>query len=359
MKDDLFFSLFACCIIGKGHYRSVICDIDREEYRFLPSELIEIIELCRCKSIKDVKLHFENEYDNEIDDFLNDLANQELGFFCDDVSLYPPLNLEWDTPLKISNAIIDITNKHFTLDNLITQLNELGCSAIQIRSYEKIEIENTLKQLVCLNKSRISNVDLLLKYDANINFDFIERILLENKRISNIIFHSAPLNSTKIVLEIKSIVFQIQKIVDHQNCGIISDFHFSVNIPTFTESQLHNTCLNRKIGIDVDGNIKNCPSMTQSFGNIRDTTLQEALDHPDFKKYWNINKDKIHVCKDCEFRHICTDCRAYIENPEDIYSKPLKCGYNPYTAEWSEWSTNPLKEKAIKYYGMEHLVTPE
>lgn len=66
--------------------------------------------------------------------------------------------------------------------------------------------------------------------------------------------------------------------------------------------------------------------------------------------------DQIHICKDCEFRHICTDCRAYIEDPDDIYSKPLKCGYNPYTGEWAEWSTNPLKQKAIQYYGMEELM---
>ncbi|MEM8527245.1 MAG: hypothetical protein AAGG68_21570 [Bacteroidota bacterium] len=45
-----------------------------------------------------------------------------------------------------------------------------------------------------------------------------------------------------------------------------------------------------------------------------------------------------------------------MEDLEDIYSKPLKCGYNPYTGEWAEWSTNPLKQKAIAYYGMEELV---
>jgi hypothetical protein len=33
-----------------------------------------------------------------------------------------------------------------------------------------------------------------------------------------------------------------------------------------------------------------------------------------------------------------------------IYSKPLKCGYNPYTAIWEDWSTNPLKKKAIDFY---------
>ena len=97
--------------------------------------------------------------------------------------------------------------------------------------------------------------------------------------------------------------------------------------------------------------------MKEHYGNIKDTTLQDALAHPDFKKYWFVNKDQISVCKDCEFRYICTDCRAYIENPEDMYSKPLKCGYNPYTCEWEEWSTNPLKQKAIEHYGMREMVS--
>jgi hypothetical protein len=39
-----------------------------------------------------------------------------------------------------------------------------------------------------------------------------------------------------------------------------------------------------------------------------------------------------------------------------MYSKPLKCGYNPYTCEWEEWSTHPMKQKAIEYYGMQELV---
>lgn len=93
--------------------------------------------------------------------------------------------------------------------------------------------------------------------------------------------------------------------------------------------------------------------MTESFGNINDTSLLEVLEKPGFKKLWDLSKDKIHVCKDCEFRYICTDCRAYVEDPDDILSKPLKCGYNPYTGEWSDWSTNPLKQKAIEFYGID------
>ena len=68
--------------------------------------------------------------------------------------------------------------------------------------------------------------------------------------------------------------------------------------------------------------------------DIKDTTLQEALEKPGFKDLWNIKKDDIDVCKDCEFRHICTDCRAFIKDENDIYSQPAKCGYNPYIAKW-------------------------
>ena len=84
--------------------------------------------------------------------------------------------------------------------------------------------------------------------------------------------------------------------------------------------------------------------MTKSYGNIRDTTLHEAIEKQGFKDLWYIHKDQIEVCKDCEFRHICTDCRAYIQDPNNIYSKPAKCSYDPYTATWGEANptNNPL-----------------
>jgi SPASM domain peptide maturase of grasp-with-spasm system len=103
--------------------------------------------------------------------------------------------------------------------------------------------------------------------------------------------------------------------------------------------------------------VENCPSMALSYGHINTTSLKQVVEKKGFKKVWEINKDKITTCKDCEFRHICVDCRAYTENPSDVYSKPLKCGYDPYTSERTEWSTNPLKQKAIAYYQLEEIMT--
>jgi radical SAM protein with 4Fe4S-binding SPASM domain len=62
--------------------------------------------------------------------------------------------------------------------------------------------------------------------------------------------------------------------------------------------------------------------MQKSYGNIKYTTLTEALNKKGFKDNWHIHKDQIEVCKDCEFRYMCTDCRAYIEQPNDKFSNP-------------------------------------
>jgi hypothetical protein len=48
-----------------------------------------------------------------------------------------------------------------------------------------------------------------------------------------------------------------------------------------------------------------------------------------------VRKDDIEVCKDCEFRYICTDCRIFKNDSNDIYSKPKKCNYDPYTNTWA------------------------
>lgn len=151
------------------------------------------------------------------------------------------------------------------------------------------------------------------------------------------------------------IFYHSMKEISVHSCGVISPNLFSITNNTFFESKAFNSCLNQKISIDVTGNIKNCPSMSEHYGNIKETSLISVVEKAQFKKYWNLNKDKISICKDCEFRYICTDCRAYIENPDDIYSKPLKCGYSPYTNKWEDWCTNKLKQKAIQHYNMQVL----
>jgi SPASM domain peptide maturase of grasp-with-spasm system len=261
--------------------------------------------------------------------------------------------LDWDFPSKITNAIIDfgILNLPY-VQNINYQLENLGCRFIQLRFFDKID-SNQLDQVISnFDDSIIESIDISLRFTNDL-FNNLETYLEKYSRINCIIIYDYPYHTSYNAINKRGRgkLFTHSGKVSEMSCGIIETHNFNTNIKLFTESQHHNTCLNRKISIDKDGYIKNCPSMKHNFGHIGETKLEEVIKNPEFTKYWNIKKDQIKVCQDCEFRHICTDCRAYIEDPTDLNSKPLKCGYNPYTCEWEEWSTNPLKHKAMEYYG--------
>jgi SPASM domain peptide maturase of grasp-with-spasm system len=333
-------------------------------YYFIPNGLYEILEKFNGTTIEFIKKDFNYQYNEIIEEYFDFLTEKRLIFFNQKPDLFPKINPKWRSPSKITNAILDFDEiKHDYID-LITQFEVLKCSYIQLRFFNETSFDFIEEVTAHLNnvQSRVLSVDFIIPYYENFCIEKLNAFLSQNVRIHSIIIYNSPYNNSFEALNNKMgyLLLLERNITNEKHCGIINSEYFYSNINLFSESQNHNTCLNRKISIDKDGNIKNCPSMPQSFGNIKDTTLEEALNHPDFKKYWNINKDMIAVCKDCEFRHICTDCRAYTERThfdgEIDLSKPLKCGYNPYTNEWAEWSTNPLKEKAIEYYGMQDLV---
>ena len=356
------YKLNPSAFIVKGASRSLLCDLERENFWLIPSVLQEILEDETLKSIEDVKMKYGSddlEHSSIIDDYFVFLHEKDLILYSNYLEMYPKMKLTWHSNSHVTNAIIDVEeNSNFNFELIFKQLDELNCRDIQIRFF----IHQTAKEIELLLDSAestcIKSIQFIIPFIGHKEIENLKSICKSYPRVSYIQCYGNIDNKVHYTSDdqLCNLVTINADLKSNKHCGIIESPYFVSDITTFTESQHHNTCLNRKISIDVDGNIKNCPSMVQSFGNIRDTTLQEALEHPDFKKYWNVKKDDIAVCKDCEFRHICTDCRAYIENPDDMYSKPLKCGYNPYTAEWEEWSTNPLKQKAIEHYGMQDFV---
>jgi len=360
MDQTTPFVLFACCLPVKGRSRSIICDLQRQKIHFIPNILYDILIDCSGKSIEDIKAKYDYGYNDHIEEYFNFLIKEEFVFFDSSPENFPKLILDWKHPSTITNAIWDVNIDYIGFSEKIAQqLDVLGCKHLQMRFLLTSPSDRIEYLMHSFEGKRIENIELILAYQDNyFNKDAFVDFMKRWTRISSVFLYGAPCDELayKAPYDDGYIHYITENITTNKFCGKIYPKNFYTNISTFTESLHHNSCLNRKISIDVDGNIKNCPSMSQSFGNIKDTTLQEALDHPEFKKYWNVTKDQIEVCKDCEFRYICTDCRGYIENPEDMYSKPLKCGYNPYTCEWEEWSTNPLKQKAIDYYGMREVL---
>lgn len=349
---DIYFTVFANCIPVNGISRSIIYDLQKNNYYFIPNDMYEIIILTKTMKLSGIYKKFGDKNKEYLDDYFLFLKENELGFFNDEVNSFPELEKKWESPSIITNCILDINTfsvRDLNYKRIIEDLSSLNCRSVQLRFFSFISIELFMQIISYFNNTRVREIRIIVGRNLKLflNDDVLKNVLFENSRIKEIIFYKSSVNSINYIHDVR--IIDIKKILTKESCGEIGD-DFSVNLTHYMESQKYNTCLNRKVSIDTCGEIKNCPSLPFSFGNIKDTTIEDAINHKDFRKYWNITKDHIKVCKNCEFRYICTDCRVYLEEPKDIYSKPLKCGYNPENNEWEVWNTNPLKQKVIKYY---------
>jgi SPASM domain peptide maturase of grasp-with-spasm system len=161
-------------------------------------------------------------------------------------------------------------------------------------------------------------------YDSNIRISFV----CLHSSISEKVEHLSKGNLQN-VYHIKS------RLTDATHCGNILKSYFSINMETYLESLSFNSCLNRKVGIDEKGNVKNCPSLSKIYGNVLEDSICELVLRTDFQEAWMIKKDDIADCKICEFRHMCTDCRLGDKGAFEKSKKPKKCNYDPYSATWN------------------------
>ena len=121
-SDELYFNLFACCMAVGGAKRSIICDLQRNTYIFIPNSLLSIIDYSGTMIIGEVKSRFNHEFDAQIEEFYEKLVKEDLGFFTTKPDLFPELDKSWKSPLKISNAIVDINeNSQSDFDKVFSQ----------------------------------------------------------------------------------------------------------------------------------------------------------------------------------------------------------------------------------------------
>jgi SPASM domain peptide maturase of grasp-with-spasm system len=353
-----YFNLFSNILVVKGATRIIISDLQRNTSELYPFELHELIEELKINSIENILNNYDSESKEIVQEYLDFLLEKEYGFITQNNwdKNFPSFSYTYEDYSTLSNIFIELNyisalNKiKVSIENLAIRHLVIYCKR-NLSFKEILEIDNIFKD------STLESIEILSQFYHGINANYIQNINNKTSRIYSLIFYNCEEASFKVKDNYRFVLKFTNQNLEISSCGKVNLDYFNTNLPKVLEALNHNSCLHKKISIDAEGNIKNCPAMSQSFGNIKDTTLEEALQHKDFKQYWNITKDEIEVCKDCEFRYICTDCRAYTErthtNKDQLdVSKPLKCGYDPYTGEWEEWSTNPLKQKAITYYGM-------
>ncbi|ROI01881.1 grasp-with-spasm system SPASM domain peptide maturase [Chryseobacterium sp. G0240] len=356
-----YFNLFSTIFITKGVHRILISDLHRDISELYPLELYELIEELKNDSIENILQKYDDDSKEIVQDYLDLLLEKEYGFITKNNwdQNFPPLSKEYDDPSSVSDIFIEIKNIEI-LQSIRDSIDHLGVKHLVIFSENKLYFEDFLKADQLFTNTGLENIEIFSPFHEGIDHDCIHQLDKNTSRIYSLVFYRSgkipfkPDQHLRFALEFSRQDLKISA------CGKVEMKYFNTNLSKVLEAVNHNSCLYKKIGIDANGNIKNCPLMGESFGNIYTHTLENALAQTSFKKYWDLTKDHIEGCKDCEFRYICTDCRAYTERTHQSHdgldlSKPLKCGYDPYSGIWEEWSRNPLKQHAILSYGLQKV----
>jgi len=358
--------LASACQLVQGANRSVIIDHRSGTLFFVSGEYASILKEVNRKPLQIAYSLFDDETSvTFFENFVDYLLLNNLAFLTDYIEGFPPRltdDFEEDGQTKVYNCIIEIDAKYFDTNKmylLSKNLDNLRCKDIQIRILSHYDNELLKSLLHSLQETTVNYIEIHCQSVEKEQINQIEEILLSNRLISHVFIYGWPsfykkeiiLNSEDdrfVPIEEGTIYFLKYPFEEGGCCGqiLFETLEFG-NLDLHNKLKKTNGCLDRKITIDRHGNIKNCPSRPEHYGNIEDTSLADTLNNTDFKKWWYIHKDEIDICRDCEFRYNCTDCRAFLKDSNNIYSKPLKCGYDPYSNVWEEWSTNILKAKNI------------
>lgn len=333
------FMLYANCIPVRGILESIICDLERRTFLPVVNELFEILEKNQNLRlpVSLLKKHYENKYDKGIDAFFNYLEKLGYGFYTDEPDNFPNLSMEWEMPFKLTNVVITVSQSSFNIAKVaVGDIVNMGCWAVELIFYDNVSFDEIVEFLSLIKNSKTSCIHLSIKWNANIRKEDIIRLFCENMIIGKILIHSSV--DDHIVKggfpdNMKNIIQQTSKHPKDlliPNCGKQG---LVLNISSFIEANSYNLGLNKRICIDINGDVKNDFSHAKVFGNINDQQICDIVNTTELSYLWNINKDLIEKCKDCQYRYMCVDF-SDIKFENNMYRTITNCQFNPYTNSW-------------------------
>lgn len=360
---DKYLLIYADCIPVKGYNQSTLCDFNRNRITAFDSSFFHLFDDFKNKTLDNIFEEFEPDSRENLNMFISFLVTNDFGQVQNDISSFPEIKTNFESYGIIDNAIVDIDQIKHRFDKIIFELNKLQCKYLQLRFFSTIYSLDEISAIIkIIEDTSIEGIEIILKSDLQyIENDYVtffeshflisSLYVFSHSKKQDIITTFGYEGKVKDEFIQSTVFFTTDDVMSEKQCGIIDKSYFCVNnITDYNHNKIFNSCLNKKIAIDKNGDIKNCPSIIYSYGNISNASLSQVIS-PEFKELWTVTKDSVEVCKDCEYRYVCTDCRAYLKEPQNMRSKPLKCGYSPYTNEWNDWK-NDINDNVLKNYEM-------
>lgn len=268
-----YLNLFQNCILVKGYMHSVICDLQLRKYHHIPNDMYDILIFLENNSIEKCFSYYGEENHSILKEYIEFIIEENLGIiYHSQLKELIPLKMYWDSFSAITNMIIEFNSEINYQNDFIDAVTRKNLQGVEIRIYN--EFNQKIERLIQLfEDSTVQSINLVIPYAPDIENE-LNKLVKRYVRIQQIIVHSSPKDKYNRIFNGTVPVLYIRRDVNScLACGIIKTHYFATNVTNFTESKNFNSCLNRKIAIDYEGNIRNCPSMPESFGNIKNTTL--------------------------------------------------------------------------------------
>jgi SPASM domain peptide maturase of grasp-with-spasm system len=315
----------------------VLIDLDRGEIIDIPNLMYEVF--CYNQNVNstidELKKHFNYEYSHGIDKIIEFCLNKKLGFLTEEPEIFHDINLFFETPYLLTNAVIEYSNNsHYSIENVISWLNEYGCQAIEIRLLGKYP-ENFVTNLMNkFNNSRITKFDIVLKFSEKIDVVlFSKNMFSKHPRIASFIFYSTPKGLEKKEFVHNKTISLISIDVESKFIEKKTRNSFSCSLIAFSEAQSYNLGLNKKISINRFGKLKNYLTHEEEFGDVTQESIRCFTENVYLQNKWEISNNNIETCKDCQYRYVCVD-NSPISQRNGLYYRANPCDFDPYHNLW-------------------------
>lgn len=112
--------------------------------------------------------------------------------------------------------------------------------------------------------------------------------------------------------------------------------NFKITKEKFDKNAKYNSCWNGKLAITDSGDVIPCVFERDMIcGNVNYKSIDEIIESDELQYCWGMSWENVEICRDCEYRYACKDCRPLAKSVEGkLYTKNPRCMYNPYTGMW-------------------------
>ena len=321
----IYFKLFAHNIPVSGKEKSAVYDLQKGEIVFIPNILFQIIQDLKQNPLVTIKQQYAPNQPELFDNYIDFLIKKDLGFKTKSPESFPEIDLSYQVPAGIYNAVIESDFEQYDINLAINSLDELLCRHLELRlQINEIDEDFLLRFFKEINHKSFRSIVVFVEYRAELwHEDLAIKVFESCQKIEQMIVVNCPI-SFKSDQYADKIIYTTQSIEELS----IYKKRYIVNINYFSEALHFNPFYNRKVCIDEEGKIKNDLRDNHNWGKIGENDLIEVVDNQEFKSIWEASPDKIVGLKDSPLRY----CQFF----------PFQLSKNEHNT-WSVVNTNILQ----------------